>query len=108
MSDQAGIHQFLEIIQEHMKQHPQIFMKPGRDPARIPVVFDALRKVWERHPDFRLAQLVVNAAGPISDPCPEVFNLEDDALIRGLAQLDAQFELSAFKPEATSGSDDEA
>lgn len=35
-----------------------------RDPKRIPRVLDALRQAWQRHPDWRLGQLVSNAMGP--------------------------------------------
>lgn len=32
-----------------------------RDPNRIPIVLEALRVAWERYPDLRLGQLLVNA-----------------------------------------------
>ena len=50
-----------------------------RDPARIPRLLDAIRKVWEAHPDLRLGQLLVGAIRP-SRPCPQVFYFEDDEL----------------------------
>jgi len=34
-------------------------------------------------PDLRLGQLIVNAVRP-SDPCPEIFYIEDDGLLKGL------------------------
>jgi uncharacterized protein YihD (DUF1040 family) len=55
-----------------------------RDPKRIPAVLDALRQAWERNPDLRLGQLLVIAAHP-REPCPELFHIEDEALIHGLA-----------------------
>jgi len=54
-----------------------------RDPARIDDVLAALRAAWVESPDLRLGQLVVNAVRP-TQPCPEVFYAEDDALLRGL------------------------
>ena len=54
-----------------------------RDPARIDNLLAVLRRVWERDPDLRLGQLVVIATRP-KEPSPEVFYLEDDALLDGL------------------------
>lgn len=53
-----------------------------RDPAHIPMVLDALKLYWERHPDMRLGQIVSNMASrqKVMDP----FYLED---IRLLGQL---------------------
>jgi uncharacterized protein YihD (DUF1040 family) len=56
-----------------------------RDPARIDTVLEALRLAWQQDPDLRLGQLVVNAVRPAS-PCPELFHVEDDALLEGLAR----------------------
>jgi hypothetical protein len=50
----------------------------GRDPDRIPGVLSAIEAAWREHPDWRLGQLVVNAAG--SDP----FHIEDDDLVAAL------------------------
>jgi uncharacterized protein YihD (DUF1040 family) len=54
-----------------------------RDPERIPVVLDELRKAWEKNPDLRLCQLIVNLAKP-PHPTPEIFYLEDDVLLSRL------------------------
>jgi hypothetical protein len=54
-----------------------------RDPSRIDDVLAALRAAWVESPDLRLGQLVVNAVRP-TQPCLAVFNVEDDALLRGL------------------------
>lgn len=54
-----------------------------RDPARIDDVLAAVRAAWAESPDLRLGQLIVNAVRP-TDPCPEVFYTEDDALVQGL------------------------
>ncbi len=60
-----------------------------RDPKRIPEVLESIRQVWERHPDLRLGQLIVIATRP-KEPCPEVFNIEEAALIKGLAAYETQ------------------
>lgn len=54
-----------------------------RDPERIEDVLASLRAAWQESPDLRLGQLVVIATRP-SQPCPEVFHVEDDQLLRGL------------------------
>ncbi len=54
-----------------------------RDPARIDDVLAALRAAWAESPDLRLGQLIVNAVRP-TNPCPEVFYTEDDALVLAL------------------------
>jgi len=57
-----------------------------RDPKRIDEMLQVLGDLWRRHPDLRLGQIVVMAAGPF-EPCPKVFFLEDDAMLRGLRNL---------------------
>jgi hypothetical protein len=57
-----------------------------RDPARIPDLCRLLQRAWERSPDQRLGQLVVNAIAPQS-PCPAVFYAEDSRVRRGLERL---------------------
>lgn len=59
-----------------------------RDPNRITTVLEAIRRAWLKQPDLRLAQLLINAIGSC-EPCPEVFNAEDDALLQGLARYEA-------------------
>jgi len=51
-----------------------------RSSTRIDPILAAVRELWLRHPDQRLAQLVVNLANPVN-ACPEVFHLDDDALL---------------------------
>lgn len=57
-----------------------------RDPNRILPILDAVREVWERDPDLRLGQLIVNAIRP-RHPVPEVFSAEDDRVVAGLARI---------------------
>lgn len=54
-----------------------------RDPQRIDEVLLAIRTAWQLDPDLRLGQLIVNAVRPTS-PCPEVFYIEDEKLVKGL------------------------
>jgi len=51
-----------------------------RDPARIPLVLEALRIYWEQNPDLRLGQIVSNLA-PFDTA---LFYLEDATLLRWL------------------------
>ena len=56
-----------------------------RAPARIEGVLDAIRRAWRLEPDLRLGQLIVIATRP-RQPCPEVFGIEDAALVEGLGK----------------------
>jgi hypothetical protein len=62
-----------------------------RDPARIDIVLSAVRRIWEQHPDLRLGQLLVIATRP-KDPCSEVFNVEDESVLEGLAAYERQLQ----------------
>ena len=88
MSDSVQEQLLLETLNKVITEHKNMLVHSPRDPARIRVVLDKLREIWERTPDLRLAQLVVNAAGA-RQPGPDIFNLEDDVLLRGLAAFDA-------------------
>jgi hypothetical protein len=69
-----------------------------RDPKRIAIVLDALRKVWEQQPDLRLGQLLVIGVRPM-EPCPELFNIEDQPLLEGLLRYQAQINGSRSESE---------
>ena len=56
-----------------------------RDPRRIDQILDIVREIWEREPDLRLGQVVVNAIRP-SEPCPQIFGAEDDDVLKGLRE----------------------
>lgn len=49
--------------------------KPPRDPARIEPMLDAIRTIWTRYPDLRLAQLIMNCA-------ESNYYLEDEVLLQ--------------------------
>lgn len=60
-----------------------------RDPNRIPVMLEALRKEWEASPDQRLCQLISNITrgdGPISIVHRDLFNVEDTEFLRELGE----------------------
>jgi len=59
-----------------------------RDPARIEVLLNTLRAVWEANPDLRLGQIMVIATKP-RDPMPEIFYIEDELLLQGLLEYQA-------------------
>jgi len=61
-----------------------------RDPDRIEPTLDKIREFWKKHPDLRLAQIIVNAVGANrpTTQCPTVFYMEDDYLMEGLAKLE--------------------
>lgn len=54
-----------------------------RDPARIPEILRLLGQAWEKQPSLRLGQLLLNHV-PLSSPCPELYSIEDDVLLRRL------------------------
>ena len=57
-----------------------------RDPKRIPKVLAKVQELWEKYPDERLLQLLINAAGTVKDvgPAPNLFYVEDDLLQKGV------------------------
>jgi hypothetical protein len=51
-----------------------------RDPGRIPAVLQAIERIWQQYPDWRLGQLICNLAG-WADPSDDgVWDTEDEAL----------------------------
>lgn len=54
-----------------------------RDINRIPGILKELEQIWKANPDLRLGQLIVNATRP-KDPCPSVFFIEDEDLVKGI------------------------
>jgi hypothetical protein len=65
-----------------------------RDPARIDATLRRLRLVWEAHPDWRLGQLIFNAAAAElpgrRDVGEALFAIEDDLIAQGLVALLAE------------------
>lgn len=60
-----------------------------RDPNRIPVILEALRKEWEASPDLRLCQLIYNISNgenPRGIVNRDMYNVEDTEFMRELNQ----------------------
>ena len=58
-----------------------------RDPNRIHIMLDELKRLWESQPDWRLGQLIVNLsqAANIDDP----FFVQDDRLLNTIRTWNA-------------------
>jgi len=54
-----------------------------RDPDRINTVLDKIRRIWLRDADLRLGQLLIAAVEP-ENPCPELFYIEENDLVKRL------------------------
>lgn len=54
-----------------------------RDPKRIPELLEAVRRVWEAHPDLRLGQLIGNCAHSHID----TYFIDDHELLRRLPEV---------------------
>ena len=57
-----------------------------RDKNRIPKILNELERIWKANPDFRLGQLMVIATKP-KNPCPEVFYIEDEDILKGIQSI---------------------
>jgi uncharacterized protein YihD (DUF1040 family) len=49
-----------------------------RDPLRIPIVLEALKKAWEVNPDTRLCQLISN----LTTESEDIFYVEDSEILK--------------------------
>lgn len=61
-----------------------------RDPKRIPEILEELKKAWEKNPDLRLGQIIVNIARikeKKEETCPFVFYIEDNKILEGLKYM---------------------
>lgn len=54
----------------------------GRDPDRIDDVLKTIRDIWEKQPDLRLGQLILNAIHE-----DNLYYTEDDALVDALEDM---------------------
>lgn len=71
-----------------------------RNPDRIPQVLHALQKVWEKSPDLRLGQLLVNTTQSFNKNL-DVFYLEDDVLLRLLQAAESEDKEKMIEFETT-------
>ena len=58
-----------------------------RDPKRIKPILEALETIWTAYPDMRLGQLIYCASTGSEDHLNRLFNMEDEALVKGLWEL---------------------
>jgi hypothetical protein len=68
-----------------------------RDPKRIARIAQLLGEVWEKVPDWRLTQLVINASDTKHN-CGPVFYLEDDEFEQRLKKLSSAIDSWATSP----------
>lgn len=64
-----------------------------RDPNRIDLILEKVKKIWKQHPDLRLAQLLINVASPNT-----LYYIEDEQYVNALSQL-YKVDLSDVKVE---------
>ena len=58
----------------------------ARDPARIPLVMVKLEQLWQRLPQLRLGQLIMNVRNEI----PDLYTIEDAELVAKLEEFYAR------------------
>ena len=79
-----------KIIPEFLKKRMVVWRdKPRRDPKRIARLLKMLEETWRKNPDLRLGQIIVSAAilSGKKIVCPEIFHLEDEDMLQGIAKL---------------------
>jgi uncharacterized protein YihD (DUF1040 family) len=62
-----------------------------RDPNRIPKVLKAIQEIWEKHPDWRLTQLIINVVEtkrPVGGAAMDLWNVEDDDLLKLIGEME--------------------
>lgn len=58
-----------------------------RPQQRVYRITQKLLKYWEKYPDLRLGQIIVNAECKSGAKCNDLFFLEDEELEKGLDKL---------------------
>lgn len=60
-----------------------------RDPKRIDDILNIIKRIWIKHPNLRLCQMILNITkGSIEEQgYSDLYNLEDDQLIIRLEEL---------------------
>lgn len=61
-----------------------------RPPERIDVFIKVLKRVWKKHPDIRLGQLIVDSMKTSEDP--DLFYIEDWQLQERIENLEKRWE----------------
>lgn len=54
-----------------------------RDPKRIPEILKEIERIWNKNPDLRLVQLLLNVMTPFNAP----YCMEDDKLLKKLKDM---------------------
>lgn len=62
-----------------------------RDPKRIPEILEAIRDVWEEHPNLRLGQLISITLGIDWKP-NDIFYIEDGELLLQIRKTKVRLE----------------
>jgi len=62
-----------------------------RDPKRISEMLDAIREVWEAHPDLRLCQLILVVLGK-GYYKKDIFHVEDNELLLQIRKTKVRLE----------------
>ena len=52
-----------------------------KEPGMEREVLEAINDAWNKYPDLRFTQLLINAINP-SETCSEIYNLEDSKLVK--------------------------
>lgn len=73
---------FESALQRAVGVSKRIFGKP-RDPDRIDEVLQEIERIWRKHPDLRLTQLIANVL-PGQSPH---YNIEDSDLLENLRRV---------------------
>ena len=58
-----------------------------RDINRIEPMLELIKELWKVYPDWRLGQLIQNAAARSGWKSNDVFYIEDDQLLNGISTL---------------------
>ncbi len=61
-----------------------------REKKRIKIIFSKINLIWEKNPDLRLMQLLINSIQP-KDPCSELYYYEDTNLEKQLDDFIRKF-----------------
>ena len=69
-----------------------------RDKNRIPKILNELERIWKANPDIRLGQLMVIASKP-ENPCPSIFYIEDENLLKGLIAFENREQIQSNKSD---------
>ena len=64
-----------------------------RRPERIPKILERLKKVWEKNPDMRLAQLIGNVFPCSASDYIDPYYIEDEEFTRRIEEFYSKFRI---------------